>query len=52
MALGGRPAAFYAYRPTAGSRLVCQMYPGQLAGLPTADGTRRENGYEFPRSSL
>jgi anti-sigma factor RsiW len=45
--LGTQPSALYAYRSAAGERLVCQMYPGRLADLPAADGTRTENGFEF-----
>lgn len=45
--VGARVHALYAYRSANGDRLVCQMFEGDLADLPAADATHRENGFDF-----
>jgi hypothetical protein len=45
--VGARAHALYAYRSSDGDRLICQMFEGQLADLPVADQTHRENGFDF-----
>lgn len=47
-ALGSAPSALYAYRSADHTdELVCQMYVGELSGLPAAQAIHRENGFEF-----
>lgn len=45
-ALGGQPSALWMYRGT-GAWLLCQMYRGSLADLPTPSETRENNGFTF-----
>ena len=44
--IGGHQSALWVYRGTAGS-LVCQMYQGLTADLPTPSETREANGFTF-----
>lgn len=45
--LDGRISALFAYRGPGGTSLVCQMYEGRVAELPTADDVRQHNGVTF-----
>ncbi len=45
--IGSRTAALYAYRRPNGDRIVCQMYEGQLAELPTTIDVRLHRGFVF-----
>lgn len=44
--LRGSPSALFVYRGPTGW-LVCQMYPGRTADLPTPSSRRSHNGIEF-----
>lgn len=45
--LAGRPSAFYAYAGPDGSGVVCQMFQGTVAELPSAPETRTHDGITF-----
>lgn len=45
--LGGQPSAFFVYEGEGGKTLVCQMYPGRLEQLPSADEVRNHRGFRF-----
>jgi hypothetical protein len=45
--LGGKPSAFFVYEGEGGKTLVCQMYPGRLEQLPSADEVRNHRGFRF-----
>lgn len=45
-ALGGQTSALWVYRGS-GVWLLCQMYRGSLADLPTPSETRENNGFTF-----
>lgn len=45
--LGGRPSALYVYRDRSRRPLVCQMYAGALADLPTTDDVRDNGPFRF-----
>jgi anti-sigma factor RsiW len=45
--LAGRVSALFAYDGDSGQRVVCQMYPGDLAELPAPAEEREHNGIRF-----
>jgi hypothetical protein len=45
--LGGRISALFAYQSADGDRVLCQMYPGEIAELPAPLEQRENNGIRF-----
>lgn len=45
--LDGRSSALFAYAGPGGKSLVCQMYEGRIAELPTTSDVREHNGITF-----
>jgi anti-sigma factor RsiW len=45
--MGTAPSALFAYTGPDALRLLCQMYPGRIADLPSPDERRSNDGVEF-----